>query len=105
MFVKGQLMGVLSLEHVETDFYNEHHAELARSFARQAALSIENALLFQAEQAQMKIAVRRRRTAESLREVLKVINSNRPVQEVLGFYCAAGQPYNGRKNRLCHLPV
>lgn len=47
LMVKGQVIGMLALEHQRPHFYTEQHAELAFAFADQAAVSIENARLYQ----------------------------------------------------------
>jgi signal transduction histidine kinase/putative methionine-R-sulfoxide reductase with GAF domain/predicted hydrocarbon binding protein len=76
MVVKNEVIGILSLDHSQVGYYNEHHAELARAFANQVAVSIENARLYQQEQ-------ERRQVAESLRDILQVLNSDRPLDEIL----------------------
>jgi signal transduction histidine kinase/putative methionine-R-sulfoxide reductase with GAF domain len=76
MVVKDEVIGILSLDHSQVGYYGQHHAELARAFANQVAVSIENARLYQQEQ-------ERRQVAESLRDILRVLNSDRPPQEIL----------------------
>lgn len=58
LMVKGRVIGMLALEHQKLYFYTEQHAELAFAFADQAAVSIENARLYQ--QAQQLAALRER---------------------------------------------
>jgi signal transduction histidine kinase len=70
------VIGILSLDHSQKGYYTQSHAELARAFANQVAVSIENARLYQQEQ-------ERRHVAESLRDILRVLNSDRPLQEIL----------------------
>ena len=43
MIVGDRVIGVLSVDKFEPDFYNEELAELATAFAAQAAMAIENA--------------------------------------------------------------
>jgi PAS domain S-box-containing protein len=50
-----------------------------------AVVAIENADIYREEQAQRLQAVRRRRVAEGLRDILAVLNSERPLQEVLDY--------------------
>ncbi len=76
MVVKEEVIGILSLDHNQAGYYTRHHADLARAFANQVAVSIENARLYQQEQ-------ERRQVAESLRDILRVLNSDRPLQEIL----------------------
>ena len=50
--VKGEVIGMLSLDHSQSNFYTAASASLAMAFANQAAIAIENARLFEnAEQA------------------------------------------------------
>jgi PAS domain S-box-containing protein len=76
--IKDRVIGVLSLDHGQPSYYNEHHAQLAHAFANQVAVLIENARLYREEQ-------ERRRIAESLREILAALNSDRPLDEILAF--------------------
>ncbi|MGD2079335.1 MAG: GAF domain-containing protein, partial [Chloroflexota bacterium] len=76
MVVRDEVIGVLSLDHSQAGYYTRHHAELARAFANQVAVSIENARLYQQER-------ERRQVAEGLRDILQVLNSDRPLQEIL----------------------
>ena len=62
MLIGDQLIGIITLDKWEPGFYTEEHARLAEAFAAQAAVAIENARLFEAEQC-------RRREAETLREL------------------------------------
>ncbi len=50
LIAKGELAGMLWLDHVEPGHFTEHHAQQALAFANQAAVAIENARLY--EQAQ-----------------------------------------------------
>lgn len=47
MVLNGDVTGVLSLSHVQPDFYSSHHASLAMAIANQAAVAIENARLYE----------------------------------------------------------
>ncbi len=76
MVARDQVIGILSLDHNQAGYYSQRHAELARAFANQVAVSIENARLYQQEQ-------ERRQVAESLRDILRVLNSDRPLHEIL----------------------
>ena len=44
--VKEQVIGILSLDHEEVNFYTAQHAELAQVFANQVAVFVENAQLY-----------------------------------------------------------
>ena len=51
MVVGDRVIGVLSVDKFEPDFYTEELAELATAFAAQAAMAIENARLLETERA------------------------------------------------------
>ncbi len=57
----GQAIGMITLDRIEPNAFTSSDAQLAVSFAQQAALAIENARLFAAEQ-------QRRRQSEALRK-------------------------------------
>jgi nitrate/nitrite-specific signal transduction histidine kinase len=80
---KGRVMGMVTLDHGERDYFTPQHAELVFTFANQVAVAIENAHLYEAEQERLAESERRRRVAEGLREIVAVLNSNRSLQEVL----------------------
>jgi len=50
LMVKERVIGMLTLDHSEPNYYWPQQAELALAFANQAAVAIENAHLFEAEQ-------------------------------------------------------
>ena len=83
LMVKDQVIGMLTLDHGEPNYYSPRHAELALAFANQAAVAIENARLYQAEQDRLAEAERRREVAEGLRDIVTILNSNRPLAEIL----------------------
>jgi len=83
LMVKDQVVGMLTLDHGEPNCYSPRQAELALAFANQAAVTIENARLYQAEQDRLAEAERRREVAEGLRDIVAILNSNRPLTETL----------------------
>ncbi len=83
LIVKDRLLGMLALDHREPHYYTLEQAELAQAFAAQAATAMENARLYEAEQERLEESERRRRVAEGLREVLAILNTDRPLSEVL----------------------
>jgi PAS domain S-box-containing protein len=84
LMVKGRLVGGLVLStRCERSVSPEEEALLV-AVARQIAVAVENASLYRAEQERHEEAERRRRVAESLREILTVLNSNRPLEEIVG---------------------
>ena len=70
MVVGDRVIGVLSVDKFEPDFYTEELAELAGAFAAQAASAIENARLLETERAARQQAETLRAAAESLGSTL-----------------------------------
>ena len=69
LIVKGQVVGMLTLDHQQPGYYTNSQAELAMAFASQAAVAIENARLYQqAEQAA--VAQERNRLARDLHDAV-----------------------------------
>ena len=62
MLMGEQVVGMISLDKQQPNFYTEAHAHLASAYAAQAAIAVENARLYQ--QAQDEIAERKRAEAE-----------------------------------------
>ena len=83
LIVKNQVVGMLTLDHSEFDFFTSQHAELTQTFANQVAVAVENARLYQAEQERLEESERRRQVAEGLRDILNILNSDRPLGEIL----------------------
>ena len=72
MIVGDRVVGVISVDKFEPDFYNEELAELATAFAAQAAIAIENARLLETERAAREQAETLRAAADSLGSTLGV---------------------------------
>ncbi|MET0560536.1 MAG: response regulator [Gaiellaceae bacterium] len=70
MIVGDRVIGVLSVDKFEPDFYTEELAELATAFAAQAAMAIENARLLETERSARQQAETLRAAAESLGSTL-----------------------------------
>ena len=83
LMVKGEVLGMLTLDHSEPDHFSTHHADLVQTFANQAAVAIENARSYEAEQEQLLESERRRQVAEGLRDILTVLNSDLPLETIL----------------------
>ena len=75
MIVGDRVIGVLSVDKFEPDFYTEELADLATAFAAQAAMAIENARLLETERAA-------RRQAETLRAAAESLGSTLGMSEV-----------------------
>ncbi|HSJ58652.1 MAG TPA: PAS domain-containing protein, partial [Anaerolineae bacterium] len=98
--VKHDVIGMLTLDHDQVGFFTEQHAYLVAAFANQVAVAIENARLYHAEQEQFEESERRRRVAESLRDILDVLNSDRSLSEVLDFIVAQSRRLLGAEAAL-----
>jgi len=93
LLVQDQLLGVLTIDKCELDRYDQETADLVAAFARQAAIAIDNAQLYQAqrqraEQLSLLNQVSRRIAAildldELLRQVVRL------VRETFGYYYVA----------------
>jgi signal transduction histidine kinase len=82
---KGRLLGALVISGRAPRSLGPEESSLFMAIGRQVGLAAENAGLFQRERAKHEEAERRRTVAEGLREMLAVLNSNRPLQETLDF--------------------
>ncbi len=81
LLVRNQLYGGIAFHFTDERTFDEEELTLAFTLCEQAALAIENARLHALEH-------ERREIAEGLRDILGVLNSNRPLPEVLDFIIA-----------------
>jgi PAS domain S-box-containing protein len=72
MIAGDRVIGVLSVDKFDPDFYNQELADLATAFASQAALAIQNAQLLDTERAAREQADTLRAAAQSLGSTLGV---------------------------------
>ncbi len=70
-----KVIGVITLDKFESDFYNAELAELAMAFAAEAAIAIQNARLFETERAA-------REQAETLRAAAQALGSTLSLRHV-----------------------
>jgi signal transduction histidine kinase len=85
---KGCLVGGMVLSSRQDRSLAPEEGALLIAVGRQIGLAIENARLLEAERIDRDDANRRREVAEGLRETLAILNSNRPLQEILDFIIA-----------------
>jgi PAS domain S-box-containing protein len=85
LIVEDQPIGVISITHEQPDAFDADDESVLPMLASGAAIGLENARLYQEEHHQRQRAERRRQVAESLRDVLGTLNSNRPLDEILHF--------------------
>ena len=81
MVVGDRVIGVISIDKFDPDFYDEELAELATAFAAQAAMAIENARLLETERSA-------REQAETLRAAAQSLSSTLDVPEVFDLILA-----------------
>jgi PAS domain S-box-containing protein len=77
LVVRDRSIGILNLDHHQPSFYTEDHAAIASVFAAHAAIAIENAQLFEAEQ-------RQRQMAEALHQAALALTSTIALDQVFG---------------------
>ena len=75
MLIGERVIGVLSVDRFEADFYTDELAELATAFATQSAMAIENARLLETERSA-------REQAETLRAAAQSLSSTLDLREV-----------------------
>jgi PAS domain S-box-containing protein len=85
LLVKGQVIGMLTLDHSRPAYYTARHAALAWAFADQAAVALQNARLYREEAERLDEAHRRRAVAEGLSDILASLNSDLPLPQVLDY--------------------
>src|SRR5207302_2289286 len=88
LIARGRVFGALALYYAQPRKFSAEEVDLARTFAEQAALAIENAWLLAEVQQRMRENERRRRVAEGMRDLLASVNSTRSLDEVLDLVLA-----------------
>jgi GAF domain-containing protein len=83
LMAKGQLVGSMPLGTAQVRTFGPELLSLLAAIGQQVGMAVENARLFEAERLQHQESERRRLVAESLREYLKVLNSDLPLSDVL----------------------
>jgi len=76
-------IGEMVLVHGQPGYFDQIKEDYVLAIANQAAIALENARLFQAETERLFESERRRRVAEGLQDILKALNSNMPLNELL----------------------
>ena len=88
--IKGNITGLIALDGKQKDQFNEHHAELAVTFADQVAIAFENASLF----SELQVELEKRRNliaelehknleSETLRESTAIVASSLDISETV----------------------
>ena len=76
MLIGERIIGLITLDKHEPNYYTQRDAETAFALARQAAIAVDNARLFESEQD-------RRRMADTLIDVGRTVSSTLQLDEVL----------------------
>ncbi len=82
LVVREKVVGMLTIDSKEKGCFTDEGARIVQAFAHQAAIAIENARLFDAEQG-------RRQEAETLRQSAHTISSSLNLEEVLNTILAS----------------
>ena len=85
MVYKDTVIGIMTLDHTEPGYYSDYHVELGTAFANQAAIEYENAKLYDEVKRRLQENEQRRRVAEGLKDIMRALNSNRSLEDILGF--------------------
>jgi two-component system, cell cycle sensor histidine kinase and response regulator CckA len=76
LLIQDRVIGMLTADKREADFYRPEHAELALAFAGHAAIAIENARLLESERAQLQLA-------RTLQQVGALLTTQMTLDEVI----------------------
>ena len=83
---KGRVVAVAMISTFDDyHIFTEEEIAKALGMANTAAVAIENARLYREEQERRREGEQRRQVAESLRDILAVLNSSRPLAEILDY--------------------
>ncbi len=85
LVIRDRAIGLFVFQSNRLNHFDQAKADLALTFANQAAIAIENARLFEAESERRQEAERRRFVAEGLSDIIDRLNSNRTLNETLDF--------------------
>jgi signal transduction histidine kinase len=85
LIAKRGLVGAINLGTRTPRAFMDDQLSLLASVGQQIGMAVENARLFEAEQERRAEADGRRRVAEGMREILAVLNSQKPLPEILNF--------------------
>ena len=81
----SRAVGVIAAFSRNDGEFDSEDERIFNMFAPSAVIGIENARLYQEEKHQHQENEQRRHVAEGLRDILKALNSNRPLDEILNF--------------------
>lgn len=79
----SSLIGTISLVDKSSGYFDSNDERVLMMLASSAAIGLENARLYQEEQERHQEADQRRQVAEGLRDIMTILNSNRPLDDIL----------------------
>lgn len=85
LVIRGEAYGGLQFYYPEPRTFSQEAIDLGMVLGNHVALAIENARLYRAEEERRMEAERRRQIAEGLRDIVRVLNSDRPLEEILQY--------------------
>lgn len=83
--VQDRIIGELVLVHHKPGFFEIVEDNYIHIFSSLAAIALENTYLYQLEQERRQESERRQKVAEGLRDILKALNSNKELEDLLHF--------------------
>ncbi len=95
LLAQEKVIGELILVHREPGFFNQVEENYVQIFSSLAAIALENARLYQREHERRHESERRQRVAEGLRDILKALNSDKPLEDLLQFIVEQAQQMMG----------
>jgi nitrate/nitrite-specific signal transduction histidine kinase/PAS domain-containing protein len=93
--VGESVFGVFNVDYTTPRSFRPEEQRLFMALAQRAGIAIEKAQLYREEQQRREESERRRQVAESLRETLSVLNSDRPLSEILNHIVAQASQLMG----------
>ena len=88
LIAKGEVVGLLTVDHKKPNVYNEETAEMAQTIANQAAIAIENARLYEDTR-------ERAENLSALYEISKEINTTLELERILEVICEEAKRATG----------
>jgi PAS domain S-box-containing protein len=83
LMARGQVVGAMNVGTRRSKAVTSEGLSLLAAIGQQVGMAVENARLYEAEQSRRGEAERRRQVAEGMREILAILNSRQPLNDVL----------------------
>jgi len=85
LIAHGRVVGILIVQSSQANYFTQTHAQMTLALANQATISIENARLFENEQARRADAERRQQVSSIMSNVVRILNSDQSLDATLRF--------------------